>query len=494
MEINLKRVSLVLCLAIGLVLGTKSLLDVDIGWHLAGGLWMLNAKQIPIADPFGAAGNYWWCYSWLVEVIFAFVFKLADFRGLQILQSVSVLLSCYCLWRLFWRLPLPATNAKIETIDFIRVIALLITIVFISPLWHLRPQLYSFILLTVLLELAERNQLKPLYLIPMIAVWSNIHLYWVYAPLIVFIYESSKFLTATQRPSLSAIASKLFFSIAPAFLNPYPLQQFAGMWNYIFNHQQAYGLITEFQNLSLQQGYLFWLWATVFVIVLLGVRKSNYRSYLPSFCLFLLFAILSSLRIKFVPIFGLIAMIVFCKQQIFVHVFSVAKPHVGTTSSKTLMGTAKLLVILFIAVTASMAELPSPLDSKLTELRRITNVAVEEQMNTPNRTILNHFDDGGWLALFLLLNNAETARNVDIKTSIDGRTLVMGEKRLEEFRSLQRLDDNWCEIIKAYDAEFALLPSDMKFAKALQDGAGCSEPWKQVMQGKYYVLLRAIRK
>lgn len=40
------------CLAI--VFGTRELIDIDLGWHLVGGFWILEHGIVPTVDPLGA--------------------------------------------------------------------------------------------------------------------------------------------------------------------------------------------------------------------------------------------------------------------------------------------------------------------------------------------------------------------------------------------------------------------------------------------------------
>ena len=178
-------------LVVGLVLSFRPLQDVDLGWHLAGGLWILNNLSVPQADPLSAGARFWLCYSWLPEIVFALIYKAWGFRGLQAAQVLSILSSVVFIYWYVRRMSLAAPSLDLRIRFSSRIAELLtfsVVLLLIAPVWHLRPQLLSVVLFGVMLVLAQERRLSLTVLLPLTIFWANIHVYWIAVPLIAGVY------------------------------------------------------------------------------------------------------------------------------------------------------------------------------------------------------------------------------------------------------------------------------------------------------------------
>jgi len=148
--------------------------DPDLWWHLATGRWILEEGHLPWTDPFShtAAGLSWLAYSWLPDLFF-----LALERGFG-LVAFPWLIAVLCL--LTHLLVIDA--AWFRTRRFLPSMAVgLLCFLTTYPYWNERPQIFSFLLLSVLclgLEQIEKGYRRPLLWIPcLFCLWSNVHIY-----------------------------------------------------------------------------------------------------------------------------------------------------------------------------------------------------------------------------------------------------------------------------------------------------------------------------
>lgn len=463
-------------LCISAVLSYKSLIDVDIGWHLAGGLWMLEAHRVPTIDMLQAQGNFWLAYSWTFEVLIALIFKYFSFYGLQIFQTALCLLSVVYFVSFVRSLTRDGSQEGSKR-NLQELLSIVILLLFTSAVWHLRPQLVSVLLFAFLLERAERGRLSFLLAAAVTGIWANVHVYWIFAPVVFGAYK----VLGEKQFVKGSFQSVILLSLGA--LTPYGFSIYPAFYQMIFHHQQAYRIISEFQPLSLEHGYLFAAWGLIVgAWLLLLVRKQLTRN-LPLHLLFLMFAYMGFSQIKYLPLFAVISAAVFCRLRFREYTFEEKQ-----FSSKEILSIASALSLLCGACFYFLQSAP-PLGEKYAELQAVVKelpqIEGESQVS-----VLNHFDDGGFLSLFFMLHGKEVAYASNFRTTIDGRTLVMGEERLSEFATLKTMDSQWCTVVRKWNAKLAVLPVEMELGEALNAGE-CGEPWQVIAKTKYWVVLLA---
>ncbi len=106
--------------------------------------------------------------------------------------------------------------------------------------------------------------------------------------------------------------------------------------------------------------------------------------------------------------------------------------------------------------------------------------------------MLNHFNDGGWLELGFFLGRKDSVGEIRCKSSIDGRTLVIGDQRLQEFGRLFRLDADYQEILQHWGVRQAILSRKEKLTQALLSQSvekSLQGAWRVLRQGDKFVVL-----
>lgn len=145
--------------------------DGDVSWHIAAGQWMLQHDRIPYTDPFSytANGKPWVAHEWLSEIVMALAFNVAGYTGLALLVAIAVGLTL-----LIIGLRLRRWMRPVETCAALMVITL-----GLLPLMLARPLVLTWPLLAwwteELLRAREQERLPSLYLIPLMALWINLH-------------------------------------------------------------------------------------------------------------------------------------------------------------------------------------------------------------------------------------------------------------------------------------------------------------------------------
>src|SRR5204862_1377800 len=145
--------------------------DPDTYWHLASGKWMVDHGQLLRADVFSstAAGAPYSVGEWLGELAIYGAYVLGGWAGLALLRAMLVAAGAFFITRVAPRAA-PAPFA-------IAVAAIALALSEIT--WTDRPQLFTFALFPLVLELlvlARAGRPRLLLVVPpIILLWTNLH-------------------------------------------------------------------------------------------------------------------------------------------------------------------------------------------------------------------------------------------------------------------------------------------------------------------------------
>lgn len=472
--------------------GTRPLLDLDLGWHLVGGLWILDHDAVPWRDFLGVEGRPWVAYSWLPEVAFASLFRWRGFEALLVLQIGALLLSALVLYTTLRECARRALHGDQNPFlaHIVPILAFLLAMQFLAPVWYLRPQLLSVLLFTILLGWAEADELKFRATLPLAILWANIHVMWVSVPGVVLLYGIFR---KPGKARLTAVLQSLLLCGAGC-CTPYGLTQYQVLIDYAVHHREAYLLIKEFQPLMPDFGYLFWLFAATGLSLAVSLRGMLERGRTATVILFVATFLGAASQRKYLPFFGVVAGVVMAgeilplllrRRSLARAQESLDRPAPGVALSAG--GLCLLFALCFFALFPAQTPILA-FQQELLDLGPKLEATVEPgQSPVP---VLNYFDDGGWLALSLYLARSNHAEESRFKTTIDGRTLVMGEARLREFRDLITGTKNICRILGQWKPRVAVLPKSSPIAKLIigteaerTAEQSCLADWNVVQEG-----------
>ena len=153
--------------------GAQTLLaDGDAGWHIRLGEIAMANGGLPATDPFSFTmeGRVWFAWEWLSDIILGAVHSFAGLRGVVLLAGVVIAATAgltlrYMLWsgvNLFLAIGATMLIGGVSTMH-----------------WLARPHMFTWGLLLATLWLLEadrrQNSRRVWLLVPMVAVWVNLH-------------------------------------------------------------------------------------------------------------------------------------------------------------------------------------------------------------------------------------------------------------------------------------------------------------------------------
>ncbi len=156
--------------------------DFDLWFHIASGNYILHMKEIPSVDVFSCtiAGKPWINHEWLFQVLVYPVYKAFGIDGLVDLKVILVTMIFFVLLRI-------GINRRQQWL----AIALLILVLLVFQMrLTLRPDLFSLLFFSLYVYMLSRyidEDRLILWLFILQVLWSNIHGFFIFGPLIIFI-------------------------------------------------------------------------------------------------------------------------------------------------------------------------------------------------------------------------------------------------------------------------------------------------------------------
>jgi hypothetical protein len=154
-----------------LVNGSGLLNDSDTYWQIAVGQWILDHGTLPRIDvySFSKFGEAWIASSWLAQILFAASYNLAGWTGPVVIAAGSIAAAFGLLAHVLER--------RISS-TYAAMIALA-AIVLSAPHFLARPHVLVMSIMVAwthgLMTASERRQPPSFWLLPLIALWANLH-------------------------------------------------------------------------------------------------------------------------------------------------------------------------------------------------------------------------------------------------------------------------------------------------------------------------------
>lgn len=457
-----QRIAGALFLFIGLLLGAKPLQDVDLGWHLAGGLWMLQHQQIPLHDPFGAEGNFWWCYSWLFEAVVAGVFHVGGFGAVRLLQHAAVVALVFSIWWFAQEVSARQQEAGNTRQHTSAILAAALCVILVSPFLHLRPQLLSLLFAMASVVCIRHGKFLALVLIAV--VWANIHVFWVFVPLSYAVLGIAPW-HGQQKQKVLRLGLCTLVLAAAGLANPYGVVAIEGLVQYAFEHRYGYAIIQEFRPIGAKDGLILVLTAVCATLVAGCAFQESFRKQFGFgyISLSLVFALAAWVQVKYIALFAVLAspLVAGAIVQLLDRSFGTSRAELP----EQVNAPSAMVLLILGCVAAVVAAVPVPtLTPKIQSLLDAVAAIDSSYCATDKTIVLNHFDDGGWLN-FGLYRLCPEKKTLPVRSSIDGRSLVMGEKRLEQFWQLMANKGKADEVIADWNPQLAIVSRKRKFLR-----------------------------
>jgi hypothetical protein len=150
---------------------TGLLNDSDTYWQVAVGQWILDHRSMPRVDvySFSMPGEAWISSSWLAQVIYALSYNLAGWSG-PVVVAAGAIAATFALLAHFLERRIPSTYAALVA---------LAAMVLSTPHFFARPHVLALPLMVGwahgLMTASERREPPSFWLLPLIALWANLH-------------------------------------------------------------------------------------------------------------------------------------------------------------------------------------------------------------------------------------------------------------------------------------------------------------------------------
>jgi|Deesub1362A_J573_1020465.scaffolds.fasta_scaffold00537_18 hypothetical protein len=199
--------------------------DFDFWWHLETGDWIIEHERLPDADPFSytslkddpeAPGrpDFVLRQYWLAQVLFSLIVRFLGLQGFIILRAVV-----FTLTAIFSLLLIRHYRANMVGTITLPLLALVTTECLTD-----RPQMFSFLLATMVFYLLESGIEKKQYLLfiipPLMLLWANIHAGFLVGIIFILVYLAMIPFEERIRGVRRTLIPVAILSIALTYLNP----------------------------------------------------------------------------------------------------------------------------------------------------------------------------------------------------------------------------------------------------------------------------------
>ena len=437
------------------------LLDSNTGYHIRTGDFILHHRAVPHSDifSFSKPGQPWFAWEWLSAILFALVHAAAGLKGLMIFTGAIIALSNLILLRhMLWQ----GANALVT-------IALLHLVAGASSIHYLaRPHVFTFLFLAIGLWLIDRDRRRPSarvwIRVPIAVVWVNMHggFLALLASLGIVAVGSaleSEWMAA-RRYGLLMLAC-----LAASGLNPYGFAVHAHAIPYLQQKWMA-ELVQEFQSprFNSPEGLYFeiLLLAGVALAVLLIARRQ-----IASALLILAWAHASLTSVRHIPIFGFVVAPLLAREVTLLwdRWVRFARPGsvraiLGTLATDHTPGLQRTSIWpLALVISLALFSFGWNWPSDLPEARYPAAITRKYPDLISGSRI---FTTDGW-ADYLTYHYFPRQR-----IFVDGRSDFFGKEISEQYLQTLKGQHGWDRLMKQYDFNAALIPSQSALASLLR--------------------------
>jgi hypothetical protein len=469
--LDVTRAGLIIAAVFFFVAALVGTTDPDYFWHLRTGQIIVDDLAVPTSDPFSFTleGEHWVAHEWLGEVVIYGLQSLGGY-GLALLVFASLALGTLLL-----------TYRTSLRLGVSRGAALLFFVwagVMTVPYWTVRPQVFTWFLLTVFIAVClehKAGRRNLLWLLPLLTVvWANLHLGVMFGLAVVGVYAFSQAFERAvwkQPVSLKPIVVTLGACVLATLVNPNPIELLLYPLQYIEPGNTNVEFIKEWQSPNFHNLAFAPLALAFAALLAMGVFGRRRDVFLP--LLVLLFGLLTLQSVRNQPLFAIVFMLLASQRASELWGWASAtlppappKPH--TALNLVLVGVFTGLAVMVVATSPTLQLRSEPLLDHGIQYPAAGAHFLRD--NYPEARMFNHYDWGGYLINELYPR----------KVFIDGRSDFYGDELMYDFRTVNTVQPGWQDVLAKYDVEVMLI----KDASPLSDRLDAApETWVRVFTG-----------
>jgi hypothetical protein len=441
-------------------------LDGDTGWHIRTGQHILETGHVPQHDlfSFSKAGAEWFAWEWLADVIYALLYGHWGLAGVAALSGVAICLTAALLLRCMIASGANAFPSGLLTLLFVGGA---------SVHYHARPHVFTMLFLAAAVWMLRRDLERPRraiwLLVPMTALWTNLHGGFLIVVAVAGLIAAGRLLEALLEGSRDWRPAARYGALAAACLaaslvNPFGwrLHQHIGRYLQSSFIQTS---VQEFQSPSFRSESVFQYEGVLFValaVCALAIRRKQLVWVLP--VLYMAHASLGAAR--HIPLFMIVASPLIAAEATtwwegwvrrwprgsVVDILGQVSRDVGTGFGRW-TGWAVAGIALVLALTPS-SQWPSDFSQSFPRdlvSRHGERLASGKVFTT---------DQWGDYLIYRLYPR--------VRVFIDGRSDFYGEALAKEYLSLVELRSDWQSVLVKHGFNLILLPVDYSLSSALK--------------------------
>ncbi len=414
--------------------GVLLLNDSDTYWHISIGNWILDHRAFPEVDfySFTRPGEPWISTSWLAQVLYALAYRAAGWAGPIVLASAATALTFALLAQRLCRY-IPGAFA---------VMVSLAALVLSTPHLLARPHVLVLPLVLIwtsgLVEASRKGEAPPLLLLPVIALWANLHGGFVFGLVLAAGFAVDALWNAVPDRRLTAVVRWGLFGVAALLaccVTPYGWGSILASRR-ILDLGELLHLISEWMpaNFATFGPFEACVLGCIGLALYTGVRLTPPRILIV---LGLLHMALS--HVRNIEIFAVLVPLVVVEPIARQFRLRSSAPVPSVASAGVMMVAVLVLAVSGVAYATQSGVAPTPVQSPAG--------AVDALLSHKPRRILNDLPFGGYLIW----------RNVPV--FIDGRAELYGEKfEMDFFRAMQLKDvAGLLAMLERYDIDAVIL-------------------------------------
>jgi len=297
----------IMVLLMALTLSLRLLSDPDLGTHLNGGRWIAEHHAVPQKDfsTYTVRGNDYTDIYWSFQLLLYGLYTLGGYMTLSLLVAVL---------SLFLFLLLYARNKRDNIHQGISIALLLIAYLVIEPRIVLRPEMFTFIYLTLLLFILDQyvsGKRELPWLLPVVMIfWCNMQGLFVLGLMVIAVYFISHNLAikkTDKKLGLFLLVSAVVCLVTPYFIRGFlfPFELFTRLEGENIFHQHIRELTSVISLDKLVfKDFLFLAWV---LLSMMAVIMTAGRKKLHEWILVLIFLYLALTSVRNIPLFVLVS-------------------------------------------------------------------------------------------------------------------------------------------------------------------------------------------
>ncbi len=437
------------------VLGNGLLNDPDTMWQITVGQWILDHRAVPQTDiySFTMQGQPWISTQWLAQVMYAKAFAIADWGGPVVLAAAAIAATFAILARHVSR-----RLGESTTLVFV-VAALALTLPHLLARPHVLAMPVMMLWIGGLIDAADRRGAPSFWLLPLIALWANLHGGFVFGLFLVAPIALDALLNA-EPPSRKALALRwAAFGVAALIAcccTPYG-------WNALLASRKILSLGSALPLISEWRPADFGSIGILELTLLAGIGLALYRGVqLPPMRIALLLGLLHMAlsQSRAAEMLALVAPLVLAEPL----ARQIGGADMSASSKQPPMRGALVAGVMVALVAGTVAY--ASVKRYEPNMRGTPVAAVAELKKLNLSRVFNDYDFGGYLIAS------------GVPTFIDGRTELFGEKFFVDHNDASGLmqPENLFRLLDEYKIEATLMRTQSAATKLLDHVDG----WQKI--------------